>query len=126
MASAAIAVELHRADGSLGAYFFEQCFLGMMTIYNLGSEAQKKRFLPDLASLKKEVCWGLTEPGRGSDASGMKTEAKPTKGGFILNGQKRWIGSGTHADVLIIFARNTETKKVQAFILTTHVPEMHA
>ena len=48
----------------------------------------------------------------------MKTEAKPPKGGFILNGKKRWIGSGTHADVLIIFARNTETKKVQAFILT--------
>ena len=48
----------------------------------------------------------------------MKTQAKPTEGGFILNGTKRWIGNATHADVFIIFARNTESKKVQAFILT--------
>ncbi len=91
----------------------------MATIYHLGSKTQKERFLPEMGKLKMDGCWGLTEPGRGSDASGMQTMAQPVKGGgFLLNGTKRWIGNSTHADVLIIFARNSETKKVQAFLLS--------
>ena len=75
--------------------------------------------MPPLAALKKDVCWGLTEPGYGSDASGLKSTAEPVEGGFKLNGTKRWIGNATHASVFIIFARNTETRKIQGFILTS-------
>ena len=60
MAAAAIVVELHRADGSLAAYILAHIGLAMRSIYNLGTEEQKARFLPDLATFKKDACWALT------------------------------------------------------------------
>ena len=117
--SATVIFEFFRADPSLGTYFLVQSGLGMSSIYQLGSEEQKQEFLPDLAALKKDVCWALTEPGFGSDASGLQSTAEPVEGGFKLNGTKRWIGNATHSGVLIVFARNTQTRKVQGFILTS-------
>ena len=68
--------------------------------------------------MDKIWCFGLTEPDNGSDASGLKSTAKKVDGGYILNGQKRWIGNGTHADHLIIWARNAaEGDKVQGFVV---------
>ena len=112
MMSAATIFEFFRADASIGTYYLVQTGLGMSTIYQLGSEEQKRKFLPKLANLDSDVCWGLTEPGFGSDASGILSTARPVSGGFIVNGRKRWIGNATHAGVLVIFARNTETKKI--------------
>mmetsp|Transcript_15163 Transcript_15163/g.2527 ORF Transcript_15163/g.2527 Transcript_15163/m.2527 type:complete len:80 (+) Transcript_15163:442-681(+) len=70
-----------------------------------------------MANLKKIGCWGLTEPNYGSDASALETSARPVEGGFILNGEKKWIGNASISDLMIIYARNTETGKVESFIV---------
>jgi acyl-CoA oxidase len=77
-----------------------------------GSEAQKEKYLPSLAQLNTVACWALTEPDNGSDASGLGTTATKVEGGWKINGQKRWIGNSTFADLLIIFARNTTTNQI--------------
>ncbi|KAL7177582.1 hypothetical protein ACSBR2_030858 [Camellia fascicularis] len=82
-----------------------------------GSETQKQKYLPSLAQLKTIGSWGLTEPGYGSDASSLKTTATKVTGGWILEGQKRWIGNSTFANVLVIFARNTTTKQINGFLV---------
>ena len=64
--------------------------------------------LPDSIAFNKLVCFGLTEPHNGSDASALKTTARKVEGGYIRNGNKRWIGNGTLADYFIIWARNRE------------------
>ena len=71
-----------------------------------GSEEQKNRFLPDLISLKKISCFGLTEPDNGSDATGMKTTARKVEGGYIVNGRKRWPGNAVMADCTVVWAKN--------------------
>lgn len=87
-------------------------------LYNLfliifkGSDSQKEKWLNDLITFKKIGCWALTEPDYGSDASSLQTMATRTQGGWYLNGQKRWIGNGTFADVFVIWARNAQTNQV--------------
>ena len=84
----------------------------------LGSEEQRARILPDAIALKKIMSFGLTEPDYGSDASGLKTSAKKVPGGYLITGEKRWIGNGTFADYIIIWARNLEEgNKIQAFVV---------
>ena len=117
MALGAYHFEITRLDNSIGLYLLVQNCVGMRSIESLGSEEQKREFLPQLARFEKDICWALSEPGRGSDASGLKTSAKPVEGGFVLNGVKRWIGNATHADLMIVFARNTESNQVQGFIV---------
>ncbi len=74
--------------------------------------------LPDLIALNKLICFGLTEPDYGSDASSLKTTAKKVEGGYLVSGQKRWIGNGTFADYIVIWARNeAEGGKVQGFVV---------
>lgn len=69
-------------------------------------------------SLDKYICFGLTEPGNGSDASDLQTYATKTEGGYILNGNKRWIGGATFADYLIIWAKNRDDgNRIQGFIV---------
>jgi len=69
--------------------------------------------------MDKFISWGLTEPDYGSDASSLKTTATKVDGGYLLNGQKRWIGSATFADYIIIWARNAaEGNQIQAFVIT--------
>jgi len=89
----------------------------MATISKLGSEEQKKKYLPKLANLELIISWALTEPEYGSNANGLQTSAKKVEGGYLINGTKRWIGNATHADLIIIWARNTESKHVEGFIL---------
>ncbi|GMP51260.1 hypothetical protein CsSME_00017553 [Camellia sinensis var. sinensis] len=98
----------------------------MKTIALAGSETQKQKYLPSLAQLKTIGSWGLTEPGYGSDASSLKTTATKVTGGWILEGQKRWIGNSTFADVLVIFARNTTTKQINGFLVKKDAPGLQA
>lgn len=89
----------------------------MAVINELGNEEQRKRLLTPGMSFDKIFCFGLTEPDNGSDASGLKTTATKVEGGWLLNGQKRWIGNGTMGDV-IVWARNTsDGNKIQAFVV---------
>ena len=77
----------------------------MSVIDALGDEEQKQRLLVPGMKFEKIFCFGLTEPLNGSDATGLKTTAKKVEGGYILNGQKRWIGNATFGDVCV-WARN--------------------
>jgi len=70
--------------------------------------------------MDKLISFALTEPDNGSDASGLKTTATKVEGGYILNGHKRWIGSATIADYVLVWAKNSsDSNKIQAFIVTT-------
>jgi len=106
-------VEMARVDASCSTFLLVHTCLAALTIGLLGSEAQKKEWLPGMADLSKIGCWGLTEPSNGSDAAALTTTARRVPGGWCLNGQKRWIGNGTWSDVSVIWARNEETKQVQ-------------
>jgi alkylation response protein AidB-like acyl-CoA dehydrogenase len=110
--------EFARFDASMSTFMIVQNCLGMSVIDRCGGPDQRARFLPDLIALKKIACFGLTEPTHGSDATGLITVAKKTEGGFLLTGKKRWIGNGTFADNIIIWARNVdEGNKIQGFVV---------
>jgi acyl-CoA oxidase len=94
----------------------------MLTLQQCGSEQQKQKWLPKLAKIEAIGAFGLTEPDAGSDASGLKTTAKKVPGGWLLNGQKRWIGNASFADVTIIWARNLETNDINAFLVEKNTP----
>jgi alkylation response protein AidB-like acyl-CoA dehydrogenase len=82
------------------------------------NEEQRQRWLPDLISMNKYACFGLTEPDNGSDATGMTTTAKKVEGGYIINGKKRWPGNGTIADVTVVWAKNaSDGNKIQGFVV---------
>lgn len=125
-ASAITLAEIARVDASCSTFILVHSSLAMLTISIGGSEAQKHKYLPSLAQLKTIACWGLTEPDYGSDASSLKTTATKVTGGWILEGQKRWIGNSTFADVLVIFARNTSTNQINAFIVKKDAPGLQA
>jgi alkylation response protein AidB-like acyl-CoA dehydrogenase len=92
--------------------------LGLSVIDRCGGPEQKARILPDAIALKKILCFGLTEPTHGSDATSLLSTAKKTDGGFLITGKKRWIGNGTFADYIIVWARNAdEGNKIQGFIV---------
>lgn len=100
--------ELARGDGSVCTFYGVQSGLTIGTISLLGSEEQKQRWIPKLASMDKIGAYGLTEPTHGSDAAHMLTTATRDGNSYILNGAKRWVGNASFADVLIIWARDDE------------------
>jgi len=100
--------EMERGDSGIRSFVSVQNSLVMYPIYTFGSDAQKKEWLPLLASGKVIGCFGLTEPDHGSDPSGMKTFAKKVDGGYILNGAKMWITNGTNADIAVIWAKTND------------------
>ncbi|OAY43730.1 acyl-coenzyme A oxidase 4, peroxisomal [Manihot esculenta] len=116
-ASAVATAEVARVDASCSTFILVHSSLAMITIALCGSEVQKQKYLPSLAQLSTVACWALTEPDYGSDASSLKTTATKVEGGWILEGQKRWIGNSTFADVLVIFARNTSTNQINGYIV---------
>ncbi|KAK8928454.1 Acyl-coenzyme A oxidase 4, peroxisomal [Platanthera zijinensis] len=118
--------ELARVDASCSTFVLVHSSLAMLTIGICGSEVQKQRYLPSLARFNTVACWALTEPDYGSDASSLSTTATKVNGGWILEGQKRWIGNSTFADVLIIFARNTSTNLINGFIVRKGSPGLSA
>ena len=103
-----IARELERVDSGYRSMMSVQSSLVMVPINDFGSEAQKQKYLPKLASGEWIGCFGLTEPNYGSDAGGMITRAKKVPGGFSLSGSKMWISNAPIADVFVIWAKNDE------------------
>jgi glutaryl-CoA dehydrogenase len=97
--------ELERGDSGLRSFVSVQSSLVMYPIFTFGSEEQKSRWLPALANGEKLGCFGLTEPGYGSNPSGMTTRARKAGGEYILNGEKMWISTGSIADVAVIWAK---------------------
>ncbi|KAK3227569.1 hypothetical protein Dsin_007431 [Dipteronia sinensis] len=118
--------EIARVDASCCTFFSVHSCLAMLTIALCGSEAQKQKYLPSMAQLNTVGCWALTEPDYGSDASSLRTTATKVEGGWILEGQKRWIGNSTFADLLIIFARNTTTNHINGYIVKKNAPGLTA
>jgi glutaryl-CoA dehydrogenase len=100
--------ELERGDSGLRSFVSVQSGLVMYPIFAFGSEEQKQRWLPRLASGDALGCFGLTEPDFGSNPSGMLTRAEPVVGGYRLNGTKRWITNGDIADVALVWAKVAE------------------
>jgi glutaryl-CoA dehydrogenase len=97
--------ELERGDSGLRSFVSVQSALVMYPIYTFGSDEQKNTWLPALATGQKLGCFGLTEPGFGSNPGGMTTRARRDGSCYILNGEKMWITSGTIADVAVVWAK---------------------
>ncbi len=100
--------ELERGDSGLRSFASVQGSLVMFPIKTYGSEEQKKKWLPKLASGEKIGCFGLTEPDFGSNPGGMLTKAKKTTDGWLLNGSKMWITNGSIADVAVVWAKTDD------------------
>ncbi|MEW6297210.1 MAG: acyl-CoA dehydrogenase family protein, partial [Thermodesulfobacteriota bacterium] len=100
-----VSQELERGDSGLRSFASVQSSLVMYPIYTFGSETQKSFWLPRLARAEAVGCFGLTEPDFGSNPSGMRTRAKKSRGGYVLNGTKRWITNGSIADVAVVWAK---------------------
>ncbi|KAG6744256.1 hypothetical protein POTOM_052971 [Populus tomentosa] len=120
--SAVAIAEVARVDASCSTFILVHSSLAMLTIALCGSEEQKQKYLPSLAKFSTVACWALTEPDYGSDASSLQTTATKVEGGWILEGQKRWIGNSTFADLLVIFARNTTTDQINGYIVKKDAP----
>jgi len=119
--------EMERGDSGVRSFVSVQSALVMYPIYTFGSDAQKEKWLPALQSGDKLGCFGLTEPDFGSNPGGMRTRAKKTGDGYVLNGEKMWITSGTIADVAVIWAKlEDEGDKVRGFLVETDRPGFKA
>jgi glutaryl-CoA dehydrogenase len=118
-------MELNRGDGSLGTFLGVQSGLAMKSIAMLGSEEQKQRWLPSMARLEQLGAFALTEPDHGSDSVARETNARRVGDSYVLNGAKRWIGSGSIADVVVVWARN-EDGKVNGFLVEKGTPGYEA
>ena len=126
LACGLIHMELHRGDGSLGTFLGVQAGLAMKSIAMLGSEEQKQRWLPAMARLEKIGAFALTEPTHGSDSVALETSARRDGGEWVVNGAKRWIGNGTIADVVVVWARSADDGRVKGFLVETSTPGYHA
>ena len=111
-----IAREVERVDSAYRSAMSVQSSLVMYPIWAYGSEAQRERYLPGLASGELIGCFGLTEPDAGSDPGGMKTRAKKVAGGWVLNGAKMWITNSPLADVAVVWAK-CEDERIRGFVV---------
>jgi glutaryl-CoA dehydrogenase len=100
-----IAREVERVDSGYRSAMSVQSSLVMHPIYAFGSDAQKEKYLPRLATGELVGCFGLTEPDHGSDPAGMKTRANKVQGGYVLKGNKMWITNSPIADVFVVWAK---------------------
>jgi glutaryl-CoA dehydrogenase len=113
-----IAREVERVDSGFRSMMSVQSSLVMVPIFDFGTEAQKQKYLPKLASGEWIGCFGLTEPDAGSDPAGMKTTARKTAGGYVLNGAKMWISNAPIADVFVVWAKSeAHGGKIRGFVL---------
>jgi glutaryl-CoA dehydrogenase len=119
------AMELARGDGSVYTFFGATSGFAINTIYKLGSEEQKERWLPGMARLEKFGAFALTEPEHGSDAVMLETTARKEGDGYAIDGKKRWIGNGTVADVIVVWAR-TEDGNLGGFLVEKGTPGLTA
>jgi glutaryl-CoA dehydrogenase len=134
VASGLIMQELERGDSGLRTFASVQGSLAMMAINHFGSEAQKNRWLPAMATGEKLGCFALTEPDFGSNPGGLQCRAEKVSDGYRLNGAKKWIGNGTIADVAIVWAKvNGEpgvdpegAKAIRGFLVEKDAPGFKA
>lgn len=116
-----IAREVERIDSGYRSLMSVQSSLVMLPIHRFGTEAQRRRFLPRLASGEAIGCFGLTEPDHGSDPGAMETRAHAVDGGYRLSGSKTWITSSPIADVFIVWAKD-DAGLIRGFILERGMP----
>jgi glutaryl-CoA dehydrogenase len=126
LARGLVNMELHRGDGSLGTFLGVQSGLAMKSIALLGSEEQKQRWLPAMARLDKIGAFALTEPAHGSDSVALETSATRAGDGWVIDGAKRWIGNGSIADVVVVWARSDEDGQVKGFLVEKDMPGFEA
>ena len=119
-----IAREVERVDSGYRSALSVQSSLVMHPIYAYGSEEQRMKYLPKLASGEWVGCFGLTEPDAGSDPASMKTRAVKTDGGYVLNGSKMWITNSPIADVMVVWAKLDDV--IRGFILEKGMPGLSA
>ena len=119
--------EMERGDSGVRSFVSVQSALVMYPIFTFGSDEQKDRWLPLLATGEKLGCFGLTEPGYGSNPGGMTTRAVKSGDEYVLNGEKMWITNGTIADVAVIWAKVAdEDDQVRGFLVETNRPGFSA
>ena len=124
--------ELERGDSGIRSFVSVQSALVMYPIYTFGSEEQKSFWLPKMATGEKLGCFGLTEPDFGSNPGGMRTRARRDGDGYVLNGEKMWITSGSIADVAVIWAKVEEAGvapedwRIRGFLVETDRPGFSA
>ncbi len=125
-AAGLVARELARGDGGLTTFFAVHSGVAMTSVATLGSEEQKERWLPLMARMEKIGAFGLTEPDHGSDAALLETRARRDGDGYVIDGEKRWIGNASFADLTVVWARE-EDGKVAAFLVEKGTPgfEVH-
>ena len=126
VAAGLIQMELSRGDGSLGVLLGVQAGLAMRSIAMLGSEEQKQRWLPSMARMERLGAFALTEPDHGSDAVSLETTARREGDEYVIDGAKRWIGNGTVADVVVVWARDAEDHQVKGFLVERGTPGFKA
>ncbi len=122
-----VAREIERIDSGYRSMMSVQSSLVIYPIYAYGSEAQRRKYLPKLASGEWIGCFGLTEPDAGSDPAGMKTVAKKTADGYVLTGSKMWISNAPLADVFVVWAKSeAHGGRIRGFILEKGMPGLSA
>jgi glutaryl-CoA dehydrogenase len=124
-AAGLISRELARGDGGVTTFFAVHSGVAMTSIATLGSEEQKERWLPPMARMEKIGAFGLTEPQHGSDAGLHETTARREGDEYVIDGEKRWIGNASFADVTVIWARE-ENDKLAAFLVEKGTPGLKA
>jgi glutaryl-CoA dehydrogenase len=122
MSCGLIHMELNRGDGSLGTFLGVHAGLAMKSIAMLGSDEQKQQWLPEMATLDKLGAFALTEPMHGSDSVALETTARRDGDQWVIDGNKKWIGNGTIADVVVVWARDVADRQVKGFLVEKGTP----
>ncbi len=120
-----IAREIERVDSGYRSFFSVQSSLVMYPIFRFGSDSQREKYLPKLASGKIIGCFGLTEPNHGSDPGGMTTKARKVDAGYRLKGEKTWISNSPIADLFLIWAKDDENV-IRGFLIETNTQGLSA
>jgi glutaryl-CoA dehydrogenase len=124
VASGLVAMELARGDGSVYTFFGAHSGFAMNSIAALGSEEQREKWLPQMARMERIGAFALTEPNHGSDAVLLETRARREDDEYVIDGEKRWIGNATFADVIVVWARDEEGD-VSGFLVEKDTPGLH-
>ena len=117
LAAGMASLEMSRGDGSINTFFGVQSGLAMGSVNLLGSEEQKQRWLPAMATLDTIGAFALTEPNHGSDSVALETTVRRDGDTLVLNGAKRWIGNASIADVVVVWARDADDGRVKAVVV---------